>query len=564
MSILTIARSSFIWRIMKKFLALALIAASASFTTNAQTRRPTPTTTRATQAKPAQPKPTPKPTPGEPVVIAHDGDLTPEQSKALVSQQVARAQAAREMALECGCEGEPLPDVVAVVNGVRISKQDVDERIKPQIDELRKTVTEARRRELDLQINSRLLDAEAKKRGKTANKLLEEEIVAKVAEPTEPEAQLFYNANKAKISGEFKDVKADIISYLREQRQREEAKKFADRLRASSDVKVLIPVAAPPASAADRARVLAVVNGEQLTSANIEDSLKPLIYSAQERAYQLRKTEVDLRINDSLLEQEAQKRKITTKTLLDTEIETKLKPVTEAEARTFYDQNKERINGDFAQLKDQIIQYLQEEQKRNVQAAFAEQLRKAATLEINLRAPEAPVYQIAVDDQPAKGNAAAPVTIVEFTDFQCPSCASAQPSLERLVAEYGDRVRLVVRDFPLDIHENARKAAEAAEAARAQGKYWEYTALLFANQKALSVDKLKEYATRAGLDRQKFDAMLDSGQFAEKVQRDYADGIALGVGSTPTFFVNGRATNDRSYEGIKAAIEKALAEKAKK
>jgi protein-disulfide isomerase len=174
------------------------------------------------------------------------------------------------------------------------------------------------------------------------------------------------------------------------------------------------------------------------------------------------------------------------------------------------------------------------------------------------------VLQVATDDQPVKGNPAAPVTIVEFTDFQCPSCAGVQPTLEKLVAEYGDRVRLVVRDFPLDQHEFAAKAAEAAEAARAQGKYWEYAGMLFTNQQALSVDKLKEYATQAGLDRQKFDAALDSGQMADKVQRDLMDGIRLGVNSTPSFFINGRVANDRSYEGLKAAIEKALAEKAAK
>jgi protein-disulfide isomerase len=172
--------------------------------------------------------------------------------------------------------------------------------------------------------------------------------------------------------------------------------------------------------------------------------------------------------------------------------------------------------------------------------------------------------RISTDDQPSKGSATAPVTLVEFTDFQCPSCGAAHPILERLTAEYGDRLRLVVRDFPLEQHEFARKAAEAAEAARVQGKYWEYAALLFANQKALGVDKLKEYATQVGLDRAKFDAALDSGQYAEKVQRDYQEGVLLGVGSTPTFYINGRITNDRTYEGLKASIEKALAEKAKK
>jgi protein-disulfide isomerase len=529
---------------MKKFLALALISASAFITTNAQTRRTTPTT-RATQPRPTQTQTTPQPSP------------QPKPTGA----PSATSQAAGATVL-CGCEGEPLPEVVAVVNGVRITKQEVDSRIEPQIAELRKSVVDARSRELDLQINTKLLDAEAKKRGKTTPQLLEEEVVSKATEPTEAEAQKFYDENKARINADFNTVKPDIIAYLRDQRQREMAKQFADRLRAAAAVKVNVTNVMPPANAAERARVLAVVNGEQITSAQIEDSLKPLIFSVQERIYQLRKTEVDLRVNDALLEQEAQKRKVTSKALLDAEVEAKTKPVTDAEAQTFYEQNKQRVNGEFAQIKPQIIQYLQETQKRDLQAAFADQLRQGATLQVNLRAPEPPVLEVSTDDQPAKGNPTALVTLVEFTDFQCPSCAASQPVLERLVAEYGDRLRLVVRDFPLDQHQFAAKAAEAAEAARAQGKYWEYTGILFTNQNALSVDKLKEYATRVGLDRQKFDAALDSGQMAERVQRDLMDGVRLGVNSTPSFFVNGRAANDRSYEGLKAAIEKALAEKA--
>jgi len=132
------------------------------------------------------------------------------------------------------------------------------------------------------------------------------------------------------------------------------------------------------------------------------------------------------------------------------------------------------------------------------------------------------VFTITTDDQPTKGSANASVTIVEFTDFECPSSARQHPVLDRIVSEFGDRVRLVVRDFPLLQHANARKAAEAAEAAREQGKYWEYASVLFRNQSALGVDKLKQYATELGLDRARFDASLDSGKFAEKVQRDVA------------------------------------------
>jgi protein-disulfide isomerase len=124
--------------------------------------------------------------------------------------------------------------------------------------------------------------------------------------------------------------------------------------------------------------------------------------------------------------------------------------------------------------------------------------------------------------------------------------------------EFGDRVRLVMRDFPLSQHAEAAKAAEAAEAAREQGKYWEYVDVLFRNQSALGVDKLKQYATEVGLDRTRFDASLDSGKFAEKVQRDVMDGRKLGVNGTPTLYVNGKRVSDRSYEALKAKIESSL------
>nr|MDQ5835853.1 DsbA family protein [Acidobacteriota bacterium] len=194
----------------------------------------------------------------------------------------------------------------------------------------------------------------------------------------------------------------------------------------------------------------------------------------------------------------------------------------------------------------------------------AAELRRSAQIQMLLTAPEPPTYAIATDDQPTRGNQAATVTVVEFTDYQCPSCAQAQPMVESLIREYGDRVRLVVRDFPLERHPDAFRAAQAAEAARAQGKYWEYTALLMQHQSALDAAHLKEYATRLGLDRQKFDAALDSGQYAAQVQRDVDDGDQIGVGGTPTFFVNGRRLAENTYEALKTATEAALRAAVKK
>jgi protein-disulfide isomerase len=185
-------------------------------------------------------------------------------------------------------------------------------------------------------------------------------------------------------------------------------------------------------------------------------------------------------------------------------------------------------------------------------------MRKGASVQLFLTPPESPVYNIATDDQPAKGDPKALVTIVEFTDYQCPSCAQHHVIFQKLISEFGGRIHFVVRDFPLTQHKQAWKAAEAAEAAREQGKYWEFVALLYARQTALQPDKLKQYASELGLDRGKFDAALDSGKFSEKVERDFQDGQKVGVGGTPSLFINGRNMPDLSYEALKAVIDASL------
>jgi protein-disulfide isomerase len=489
---------------------------------------------------------------------------TPQQP---ASPQPGASQATKpadKKAEDCGCEAKTPPDVLAVVNGVKVMIKDVDDPIKPKIEELQKYVIESRKRELDLQINTRLLEAEAKKRGVSSNTVIEQEVVSKTAVPTDAEARAFYDQNRARITDPFESVKGDIIAYLRDQKQREVAKQLADRLRATAQIKVLIKEVTPPQTEADRARVLATVNGLNITSGDIEDSLQPLIFDVQEQIYALRKQQLDMRINDVLLEQEAQKRKITTTALIETEVKAKAKSVTEEEARKFYDENKNRINGTYEQVKPRLMSYLNDLEQNKLEGEFALQLRKTASIQTYLEEPDPPVLTIATDDQPTKGPATAPVTIVEFTDYQCPSCARTQPVLEEVAREFGDKVRLVSRDFPLDQHTFAFKAAEAAEAAREQGKYWEYVALLFKNQEALEVAKLKEYATQLGLDRKQFDAALDSGKHAERVKRDLAEGRALGVNSTPTVFINGKRVRNKSAESLKAAIEAALKSPAKK
>lgn len=159
--------------------------------------------------------------------------------------------------------------------------------------------------------------------------------------------------------------------------------------RSLSDDVVLDIEATPLKQAADRARVIAIVNQQQITSADIEDSLRPLIYDVQQKVYKLRKNELDLRINDTLLQQEVQKRKITTNSLLEAEI--KPKSITEEDARAFYEQNKDRVSGDFPQTKDHIIHYLQQNELRSAELAFVEKLRGVASIQTFLVAPRAGV-----------------------------------------------------------------------------------------------------------------------------------------------------------------------------
>jgi protein-disulfide isomerase len=278
----------------------------------------------------------------------------------------------------------------------------------------------------------------------------------------------------------------------------------------------------------------------------------------KEEVYGLRKSSLEQKINDTLLTQEAQKRGVSGRVLLDAEVRSKVPIITEAQALDFYNKNKERINGDFSTLKSSIMDYLQTTEQNRLEAAFAERLQKAANVQKFLTPPAPPVYDIATDDQPTRGNPSATVTVVEFTDYECPSCGTQYSVVERLMTEYSASVRFVVCDFPLAKHANAHKAAEAAEAAREQGKYWEYTAMLFRNQSSLEVPKLKEYATLLGLDRAKFDSGLDGNKFAANVDRDLLAGNQVGVSGTPSFFVNGRRVKDITYEGLKAAIEAAL------
>jgi protein-disulfide isomerase len=172
-----------------------------------------------------------------------------------------------------------------------------------------------------------------------------------------------------------------------------------------------------------------------------------------------------------------------------------------------------------------------------------------------------PPVEIAAGNSPAFGPANAPVTIFEFSDFECPFCSRVGPSLAQIKKEYGDKVRVVWKNRPLPFHSNAKPAAEAAMAAHAQGKFWEYHDKLFANQKALGKDDLIKYAQEVGLNVNQFKADLESGKFRAAVEADDALAGKVGAGGTPTFFINGeKFVGAQPFEAFKSKIDEKLAD----
>jgi protein-disulfide isomerase len=408
---------------------------------------------------------------------------------------------------------------------------------------------------LDLQINTTLLQVEAKKRRLDSHTLYETEVSRRAGMPTAAQIQKFIDENQSQFQGmDPATIKQQVAAYLHDETENKLADDLVKRLRQTIPVVMGADVNAP--NLPDEA-VLATIGGQPLKAGPVKERLKPLIYRIRLDAYMRAKQQADQMVDNILLIEEAKRRQIGPEEIVRAEISDKVRTPTDAEVTKFYNDNKARISGDLNSVRNQVAMYLQEEDKRRLEGELSNRLRKNADVRWLITEPVQPVQNISVDDDPARGGANAPVTIVEFTDFQCPACAAMHPVLEEVLKSYGDKVRFVVRDFPLTQHEWASKAAEAANAAKEQGKFFEYAALLFQRQKALDVPSLKKYASELGLDRARFDAALDRGTYAAEVKHDVEDGELYGVGSTPTIFINGVQLRVLSPEGLREAIDRA-------
>jgi protein-disulfide isomerase len=310
------------------------------------------------------------------------------------------------------------------------------------------------------------------------------------------------------------------------------------------------------------AQPAAKIGDRTITIAEIDERVKESLYEEAtesrdpSKIYELRSAAIDQVVDEALLDAEAKARNLDRAGLLAAE-EAKAKPVDDAEVKELFDRFKDRL-GDtkFEDVAPQIRERLTEQRKAETRTVFVASLREKGNVAILLEPPRIPVTA----DGPTIGPADAAVTIVEFSDYQCPYCKRAEGSLKQVLAKYPTQVRLVYRHFPLDGHKDAAPAAEAAACADEQGKFWDYHNLVFESSPKLDTKTLRELAEKSKLDLGAFDACVASGKHKAKVAGDLEAGRAAGVSGTPAFFVNGiPLSGARPLEEFSKLIDRELA-----
>ncbi len=316
------------------------------------------------------------------------------------------------------------------------------------------------------------------------------------------------------------------------------------------------PPGAPSARPAAEAQPVAIVAGAAIDGAELDELIRPQLSDLRAQEQQLRLKAIEVLIARALLRKEAAVRGISEQALDKAEVEDKV-TVSEADAKAFYDANKSRFGS--TPEPDAIKQTmlgLGQQRRGERRAAFTRELRAKYGAKVLLEPYRA---SIELGDAPIRGNANAPVTVLEFSDFQCPYCVRARETVNRVRATYGDRVRWAFRHFPLDFHAQAQKAGEAAACAGEQGKFWEMHDQLWAANGKLDVPELKKAAAAVGVETARFDECLDSGRQAEVVAQDLGSGAGWGVSGTPAFFVNGRPlVGAQPFEAFQQVIDDEL------
>jgi protein-disulfide isomerase len=316
----------------------------------------------------------------------------------------------------------------------------------------------------------------------------------------------------------------------------------------------------------DRNVVVAKIDGQPVRASDLgEDAV-----AAEEKALatycrevqRIRTAAVDRAVDEKVLGTAAAKEQKEIGAFLRDYMETAVKDPSDEEIAKFYEENKAEGAPELDQVKDQVVRVMKDDKAKEVYGELLEKLRTEAKVELTLPDVRPPAQEIPIPEHtPTFGPEDAKVTIVEFSDFECPYCARAVPAIDEIKEKYGDKVRVAFRHFPLSFHKQARPAAEYAQCASEQDKFWEMHDAIFENQGQLAGETaLADAAKKAGLDEEALSACLSSGRAGQAIDMDLGTGQKVGVEGTPSFFINGRPYDGAiSGPAFAAAIEQELA-----
>ncbi len=326
------------------------------------------------------------------------------------------------------------------------------------------------------------------------------------------------------------------------------------------------PTSAQQARRPAPTETVATVGATTITLADVDDKALEQPVSnfgsakLSQALYEARRAALDEIVANTLMDAAAKAQGIDRAALIEKEITSKVAPVSDADVAAFYQANQSRLQGaPLDQVKQPIRGYLIQERAQGIRAAYVDSLKARTSVRVMLDPPR---QTIKSPNSPSKGSANAPIELVEFSDFQCPFCLRADPTVRQVLSTYGDKIRFVYRHYPLPNHPFARPAAEAAACAGEQGKFWPYHDRLFANPSKLTDADLKQHASELGLNTTQFNSCVDTHKLKALIDADVKDGEEAGVNGTPAFYINGRMISGaQPYEVFKKIIDEELAAK---
>jgi protein-disulfide isomerase len=310
------------------------------------------------------------------------------------------------------------------------------------------------------------------------------------------------------------------------------------------------------------ATILANAGGSTITAADVDTPIATEIHKLQQQIYAMEHAVLETQINDLLLKKEAMNQGVSFDELL-VAIRGQIATPAAHIVDHYYDSGLYRSwgawDGTKQEIKAKISAYLHQRDSTPLVLEYCQKLREKYPVEIFLKPPPLPLTQVYIDGAPSQGPDDALVTIVEFSDYLCPSCRKGHDTVKRIKEKYDGQIRWIFKDYPLDRHPGAKQLALAARSADKQGKFWEYQELLFSTKKSPNLEEAIHYASELGMDTALFQQSMSDPILLEELEQDVVEARKAGISSTPTFIINGSMrTGTPSFDEFSKLIDQAL------